>query len=134
LSNYIFTFEETSFKTNEIRERDFQKEPNSNDVFICYCFKHTVGEILYASPDNLNEILGDITTGTQFHNCACDIRNPHGSCCIGNTQELIDGLKRHGSKIYLDKKFHLHYKTIFICFSLDEKQLYNQWVSEIGSA
>lgn len=83
---------EQTFRIEQIRERVYQKEPESDDVFVCYCFRHTMGDIRTGSPMSHKVILEDINTGINAGQCACDLRNPQGSCCLGNVRELI---KRH---------------------------------------
>lgn len=80
---------EQTFRTEHIRERVYQKEPESDDVFICYCFRHTVGDIRTGSPISHKAIVEDINSGIDAGQCACDLRNPQGSCCLGNVRELI---------------------------------------------
>ena len=83
-----------SFTTEHIRELVYQKQPDRDDVFICYCFRHTVGELRAASHVTRASILEDINAGIAADQCACDLRNPQGSCCLGNVRERI---KRLGS-------------------------------------
>jgi hypothetical protein len=35
----------------------------------------------------------DIDTGINTGQCACDLRNPQGSCCLGNVRGLIKRLQ-----------------------------------------
>jgi hypothetical protein len=77
------------FTTAQVRERVYQKEPNAGDVNVCYCFRHTVAEIRDASPEARELILKDINTGIQANQCACDLRNPQGYCCLGNVRGLM---------------------------------------------
>jgi hypothetical protein len=81
---------EQAFRVDQIRERVYQKEPESEDVFICYCFRHTVEDICTASAESRKAILEDINTCINAGQCACDLRNPQGSCCLGNVRELIN--------------------------------------------
>jgi Zinc binding domain len=78
-----------TFSVEQVRERIYQKEPDSEDVFVCYCFRHTVGDIRAASFESRKAIVEDINTGINAGQCACDLRNPQGSCCLGNVRELI---------------------------------------------
>ncbi len=78
-----------TFTQSQIRERVYQKEPTSKDVNVCYCFRHTVSEITHSSPENQNAIVADINTGIKAEQCACDLRNPQGSCCLGNVRRII---------------------------------------------
>ena len=80
------------FGLGHLRERVYQKEPDREDVLVCYCFRHTVGEIRSASPESRRSILDDIKEGIHAGQCACDLRNPQGSCCLGNVRVLTDRL------------------------------------------
>ena len=80
---------EQAYTTAQVRERVYQKEPENGDVLVCYCFQHSVGEIRTASPEKRMEIVDDINTGISAGRCACDLRNPQGSCCLGSVHELI---------------------------------------------
>ena len=85
---------EETFMVEQVRERVYQKEPEAQDVMICYCFHHTVGELLAASAEVRTAILDDINTGIKAEQCACDLRNPQGSCCLGNVYSMIKQLKQ----------------------------------------
>lgn len=80
---------EQTFSTAQVRERVYQKEPDSDDVLVCYCFQHRVGEICTAAPAVQAAIVEDINTGINAGQCACDLRNPQGACCLGNVRGLI---------------------------------------------
>jgi len=81
-----------TFTTSQVRERVYQKEPDTDDVFVCYCFRHTVGEVRTLSPTERAALLDDINAGINAGQCACDLRNPQGSCCVGNARGLISSL------------------------------------------
>jgi hypothetical protein len=36
----------------------------------------------------------DINTGINTEHCACDLRNPQGSCCLGNVRSLIKRMEK----------------------------------------
>jgi hypothetical protein len=81
---------EQAFSTAEVRERVHQKEPNADDVFVCYCFRHT--------PENIraewvttghSTVVEQVNAGVQAGKCACEIRNPQGSCCLGNVRAVV---------------------------------------------
>lgn len=86
---YFSSDGEQAFTTEHVRERVYQKEPDVEGVFVCYCFRHTVGEIRNASPEERLAILGDINAGIKAGQCACDWRNPQGSCCLGAVRDVI---------------------------------------------
>ena len=79
-----------AFYVQDLRERVYQKQPDMDDVLVCYCFLHTVGDInasITDEPDN--RIVDDINFGIQQGHCACDWRNPQGTCCLGNVLTII---------------------------------------------
>jgi len=79
------------FREDDLRERVHQKHPHDDDVFVCYCFRHTPlsirSEILTTGGSTVVET---ITAGIKAGQCACDIRNPQGSCCLGNVRAVVE--------------------------------------------
>lgn len=73
------------FSEADLRERVYQKHPQDADVFVCYCFRHTLGEILADG----KRVTAEINQGIKNGQCACDIRNPQGSCCLGNVNSIV---------------------------------------------
>ena len=84
-----FSENKQTFTVEQVRERVYQKEPEVEDIFVCYCFRHTVGDLRSASPEDRTAIVDDINTGINAGQCACDLRNPQGSCCLGNVRSVI---------------------------------------------
>jgi hypothetical protein len=91
---YFSTYSEQIVTVGEIRERIYQKEPEAEDVFICYCFRHMVGDLRAASPEKRIAIVDSIDAGINAKQCACDLRNPQGSCCLGNVRAMIKQLEK----------------------------------------
>ena len=83
-----------TFTVEQIREKVFQKEPGASEVWVCYCFRHAVGEVRTASLEARLGIMDDINTGTDSGQCACELRNPQGSRCLGNVRGLIKRLEK----------------------------------------
>jgi hypothetical protein len=82
------------FTTEQIRERVYQKEPDSADVFVCYCFRHTPGSIqAEMEASGRSTVVEAIDAGIRAGQCACDIRNPQGSCCLGNVRAVVGRLQ-----------------------------------------
>ncbi len=78
------------FRLPEVRERVYQKEPNSDSVLVCYCFRHTLGDIREeAEKTDGSPIVEAIQAGIHAGQCACDWRNPQGDCCLGNVKALL---------------------------------------------
>jgi hypothetical protein len=78
------------FTKYEIRERIFQKEPESQDVLVCYCFRHSAGRIRAEILETgKSTVIEEIAAGIKAGQCACDWRNPQGDCCLGNVHQLV---------------------------------------------
>jgi hypothetical protein len=91
---YFSDDHEQTFTVEQVRESVYQKEPEAQDVFICYCFRHTLAELCAASGEGRVAIMEDINTGINAGQCACDLRNPQGSCCLGNVRGMIKRLEK----------------------------------------
>lgn len=78
------------FTVADVRERVHQKAPLADDVFVCYCFRYTPsslrGEI---AATGHSTAVTSIAAGIQAGKCACEIRNPQGSCCLGNIKAVL---------------------------------------------
>ena len=71
-----------------------QKHPDDDYVFVCYCFRHTPGSIRAELVETgQRTVVETVTEGTQGGQCACDIRNPQGSCCLGNVRATVKRTK-----------------------------------------
>lgn len=94
---------EQQFREDDIREPVHQKHPTSEDVPVCYCFGHSPGTIrAELSRTGDSSVVERITAGIRADQCACEIRNPQGSCCLGNVQAAVQGVRarqRPGSRI-----------------------------------
>ena len=86
---YFSADDSQTFTVDHLRERVYQKEPDADDVWVCHCFRHAVGEVRSASPAARAAIMEEIYAGIKAGQCACDLRNPQGSCCLGNVRGLI---------------------------------------------
>jgi hypothetical protein len=85
---------EQTFVVDQIREKVYQKDPENEDVFVCYCFRYTIADLRTASLKEWIAIVDDINTGINAGQCACDLRNPQGSCCLGNIRALTTRLEK----------------------------------------
>ena len=82
-----FGFEE-SFTREEITVPVFQKEPPGNSLF-CYCFEIPETAILKElSRTGNSPLLQKIAALVKAGKCACRLKNPSGSCCLGSVKEL----------------------------------------------
>jgi hypothetical protein len=77
----------------DVRQRIGLKE-TEDPVPICYCFgfteKMAVDEIRATGKCTIPQrIAAEVKAG----NCACEIRNPQGSCCLGNVNASVKRAK-----------------------------------------
>lgn len=83
------------FGEEELRERVYQKHPDDQDILICYCFCHTARSIRDEwQQSGKSTVIETITVGTQTGECACDIRNPQATCCLGNVRQFVQRMMR----------------------------------------
>ncbi len=75
------------FSEADLRERVYQKHPQDDTILVCYCFQHTLGAIRReALGGGGSRIVEAVTAGVQAGQCACEVRNPQGRCCLGNVR------------------------------------------------
>jgi hypothetical protein len=61
---------------------------------LCYCFGHSVATItLELRTKGRSEALEDIRQKMKDPGCACDVKNPAGSCCLGTVAKGIETAK-----------------------------------------
>lgn len=57
---------------------------------VCYCFGYTEKEIAgEIRPDEVNRIDEFVRNQIADHNCACDVRNPSGKCCLPEVSRIV---------------------------------------------
>jgi len=86
------------FKKIDLEVRVGQKEAD-DPIPICYCFDITVADlrkdITTAGETNIPAM---ITAEVKAGHCACDVKNPQGSCCLGNVSKAIAQIQfEHGT-------------------------------------
>lgn len=64
---------------------------------LCYCFDIDARQYLSALKDHRAEpIKAFVMQRTQAGECACEIRNPSGQCCLANFKRLENGHNTDG--------------------------------------
>jgi len=74
--------------TSDVRRPVTQKDPLHSPV--CYCFGFTpemVQEEIRAT--GKSTVVERIATEMKADFCSCEIRNPQGSCCLGNVKAAV---------------------------------------------
>lgn len=69
---------------DDVKVKVFAKD-KGDDVNVCYCFNWTRGRIQdeFRQTGNSTASL-QIAQKVKAGNCACDIKNPKGECCLGD--------------------------------------------------
>lgn len=74
-----------TFTEDDLIVRVHAKHPHDEDVPVCYCFQHSPGtirrEIEQKGSITASKI---ITAEVKAGHCACEVKNPKGSCCLGD--------------------------------------------------
>ena len=73
----------------DLRERVHQKAQGDDSTLVCYCFQHSPASIRAEFAAGITDVSARITALTKADRCACDIRNPQGSCCLGNVRKVV---------------------------------------------
>lgn len=61
------------------------KHRDDDSVPVCYCFGYTPRAIMITpTTTGHSDAFDDITREVKAGRCACDVRNPKGSCCLGD--------------------------------------------------
>lgn len=80
------------FTLDQVRGSVYQKAQHADATPLCYCFGYTLGTVRAMTRAQRAAVIDDINAGIQAGQCACDLRNPQGSCCLGNVREAIKEL------------------------------------------
>lgn len=88
-----------SFGREDLAVPVFQKE-QEGDRTVCYCF--AVSEAVVREEAEAAETSASasrIRTLVQAGRCACEVRNPQGSCCLGDVFAIVAQARRKGSSV-----------------------------------
>ncbi len=78
----------------DLRVRVGLKE-TADPVPVCYCFGFTEGMLLEEIQTiGHSSIPQRIAAEIKADNCACEVRNPQGSCCLGNVKAAVKRAQR----------------------------------------
>jgi hypothetical protein len=79
------------FRRADVRVPIWQKEPFGARM-ICYCFAESEASIrTEIDAHTLSSVVDRVRAHIDADRCACEVRNPRGSCCLG---DLIAAVKR----------------------------------------
>lgn len=74
-----------TFDEHEVVVPVHAKHPESDHVPVCYCFGHTPSSIREELlRRGKSTVTATVTAEVKAGHCACEVRNPKGSCCLGD--------------------------------------------------
>ncbi len=70
------------------------KHPGDENIPVCYCFGHTSRSIREdQARDGFRSVSTAITAEIRAGRCACEVKNPKGSCCLGDVVRVERALE-----------------------------------------
>ena len=82
------------FKRTDVSVPVTQKE-RGDSTPLCYCFGYSVGDVRRDLAENGGALVpAAITREIRAGHCACEVRNPQGTCCLGNIAVAVRSLSR----------------------------------------
>ena len=65
------------------------KHPGNDGIPVCYCFGYTEKSIRdEIEQTGASTATASITAEVKAGRCACEVRNPKGSCCLGDVARV----------------------------------------------
>lgn len=89
----VYFGEGEAFDREDVAVPVFQKEP-AGDRTVCYCFAITEADLRHETVETGRSTAAQrITAHVKAGRCACEIKNPQGSCCLGNVAAVVTALE-----------------------------------------
>lgn len=73
-----------TFGEADLTVRVHAKHPADDDVPVCYCFDISRRSLALTPAETREMVTGEVKAG----HCACEVRNPKGTCCLGDLRRL----------------------------------------------
>ena len=81
------------FRKHDLVVRVGRKE-SEDPIPVCYCFDFTMADLRRdIAAGGETEIPETITAEIAAGRCACEVKNPEGSCCLGNVWSAIKRMR-----------------------------------------
>ena len=88
----VYFGEGEAFDRGDVAVPVFQKEP-AGDRTVCYCFAISETDLRREiAKTGRSAAAQRITEHVRAGRCACEVRNPQGSCCLGNVAAVVEAL------------------------------------------
>lgn len=83
-----------TFSESEVTVRVHAKHLTDGRVPVCYCFEYSPSTIEQEiARDGSSSARATITREVQAGHCACEVRNPKGTCCLGDVARVEQQLR-----------------------------------------
>ncbi len=100
---YFSNETEQYFTKADVRVRVGLKE-KEDPIPICYCFGHTLASAREEiARTGRSTVVERIAAEIQAGNCACEIKNPSGGCCLGEVSQAVKALLAEQVVLSTDK-------------------------------
>jgi hypothetical protein len=84
------------FTTDDLRVPVWLKEPPGARM-ICYCFGENETDIrAEVERTGASKAVDRVRDHIEAGRCACEVRNPKGSCCLGEVTHAVKRIAEHG--------------------------------------
>src|SRR5258708_2863719 len=104
----VYFDDSVSFTEDDLIVRVHAKHPHADDVFVCYCFERSPATIREVTArTGVSSATKDIAVEVKKEHCACEVKNPKGTCCLGDVAKVEKEMKR-----WLDERKQLLAKSI----------------------
>lgn len=87
------------FRKGDLVVRVGLKELEDPMIPVCYCFDFTMADLrrdLTTREDS--DIPERIAEESRAGHCACEVKNPEGSCCLGNVRDAVKRIRSDMSR------------------------------------
>jgi hypothetical protein len=90
---YFDSAADSVFRKHDLRVRVGLKE-REDPIPICYCFDITAADLRREiATRGVTDAPTMIAAEVRAGHCACEVRNPQGSCCLGNVSRALDAIE-----------------------------------------
>ena len=86
------------FKRDDLWGRVGVKEKD-DPIPVCYCFGFTRNAIVQeVRSTGHSTVAARVTAEVKAGNCACEVKNPSGKCCLGEVARIVKSLRESPQK------------------------------------
>src|SRR5713101_5397460 len=91
----VYFSDQAVFTKRDVKVRVGIKE-TADPIPLCYCFDYSREDICQdIEAAGKTSVLDEIKAEVQGGFCACEVKNPSGTCCLGDITRAIQEAKKH---------------------------------------